>query len=290
MFEIQKHLAYSEDCFERLHRAGNQDLCISADFDSLPAQFGKGAIRIVMDGMSEGHGKEAVETAAPSLYLNLVGELMRISRELSRTVENIGSRADSGLSIREYLEQNMHRVLLDSIRKANHTLRRSPDSCAHCTVSIAIIFHRYLFTANLGDSPILLMDLADYEPELRPLYKMDNEAGKKIDNGELTEEEALHTEYQNGLLRFLGFERWDLLEEDENIHFKMTRLPEAFVLLLGSDGALAQLPRAEMAQMLERHIKNDNDFQGFLEELKQAVHEAGSDDDFTLLMDLVVSD
>ena len=289
MFEIQKHLAYSENCFERPHKPGNRDLCICTEFDSLPSQFGKGMIRIVMDGISQGHGKEAVEAAAPSLYLNLAGELMRISRELSLTAEEIGSRAGTGPSIGQFLKEQMHRVLLDSLRKANQTLRRLPEDSTYCTVSIAVLFHRYLFTANLGDSPILLMDLSDPEPKLRSLYDMDNEAGAMITRGELTEEEALHSGYQNGLLRFLGFERWDILE-DGNIHFRMTRMPESFVLLLGSDGALAQLPRPEMAQMLSRHLENDNCFQGFLEELKEAVHEAGSVDDFTLLMDLVASD
>ena len=302
MFEIKKHLAYSEDCFERPHRPGNRDVCICADFDSLPAQFGKGMVRIVMDGMSQANGKEAVEAAAPSLYLHLIGELMRLSRELSGKAEEIGSRMSAGISIREYLEGRMRGILLDGIRTTNNILRCSPGGKAYCTVSVAVIFHRYLFTANMGDSPILLLDRTAPEPELLPLYDMDNEAGRKIAMGELTEEEALHSEYQNGLLRFLGFEKRDLLE-DENIHFRMTLLPASFVLLLGSDGALAQLPRAEMAAMLVKHLNampvkqqgdeepNDDDpLREFLDELKQAVEETGSDDDFTLLADWVVSD
>ncbi len=289
MFEIKEHLAYSEDCFDRPHKPGNRDLCICADFDSLPAQFGKGMVRIVMDGMSQGHGKEAVETAAPVLYTNLIGELMHISRELSHRAEDIGSRADAGISIREYLAERMRTILLDSIRAANKVLRRSHPEETYCTVSVAVVFHRYLFTANVGDSPILLMNRAAPEPELIPLYHMDNMAGERIDRGELTEETALHTEYQNGLLRFLGFERWDLLD-DGNIHFRMMPLPESFVLLLGSDGALAQLPRREMAAMLDRHLNNEAPLAEFMQELKQAVGQTGSTDDFTLLMDLVISD
>lgn len=289
MFEIKEHLAYSEDCFERPDKPGNRDLCICADFDSLPAQFGKGMVRIVMDGMSQGRGKEAVEMAAPVLYMNLVGELMRISRELSQKAEDIGSRADVGLSIREYLYGQMRKILLDSIRAANKVLRDGLETETYCTVSVAVVFHRYLFTANVGDSPILMMDRTSPEPELVPLYDMDNMAGKMIARGELTEEAALHSDYQNGLLRFLGFERWDILE-DENIHFRMTLLPESFVLLLGSDGALAQLHRRDMAAMLDRHLNDGSSLREFMDELKLAVKQTGSKDDFTLLVDSVIAD
>lgn len=289
MFEIKEHLSYSEDCFERPEKPGNWDMCICADFDSKPAQFAKGMLRIALDGISQGNGKAAVEEAAPALYMNLAGELMRLSRELSRTVEDIGSRASAGISIREYLDGQMRKVLLDSIRSANKVLRDSLEEQTYCTVSVAVVFHRYLFTCNVGDSPILLMDRSAPEPELIPLYEMDNLAGEKIARGELTEETALHSKYQNGLLRFLGYEPRDILE-DENIHFRMTPLPESFVLLLGSDGALAQLPRREMAAMLDRHLNEGSSLREFMEELKEAVKKTGSNDDFTLIMDLVVAD
>lgn len=289
MFEILEHLRYSEDCFERPEKPGNRDLCICADFDSLPARFGKGAVRIVLDGMSQGYGKEAVEMAAPVLYGNLIGELMRVSRELSGRAEEIGSRMRAGISIREYLHEQLHAILLESIRAANKVLRRSAQSETYCTVSVAVMFHRYLFTANVGDSPIYLLDRTAPTPELLPLYDMDNMAGDMIARGELTEETALHTSYQNGLLRFLGYERWDILE-DENIHFRMTPMPASFVLLLGSDGALAQLPRREMADLLDRHLNEEASLRDFMNELKRAVEKTGSDDDFTLLMDSVISD
>lgn len=291
MFVVKEHLAYSEDCFDRPERPGNKDLCMAVDFDSLPAQFGKGMIRIVMDGMSQGRGKEAVETAAPSLYLNLAGELMLISREMAREVETIGESGAEGAEvfICDYLRRRMEKVMLDSLRITNGILRRSSDDQAYCTVSVAVVFHRYLFTANLGDSPIFLLDLSEEGSLLEPLYHMDNQAGTMIDRGELTEEDALHSDYQNALLRFLGYESRDMLE-DGNIHFRMTPLPESFLLLLGSDGALSQLSRREMTALLRRNLEERRSLRQILKELKREVGATGSDDDFTLLMDLVASD
>ena len=291
MFVVKEHLAYSEDCFDRPERPGNKDLCMAVDFDSLPAQFGKGMIRIVMDGMSQGQGKEAVETAAPSLYLNLAGELMLISREMSREVESIGeSEADGAeMFIRDYLQRRMEDVLLDSLRITNGILRRSADAHAYCTVSVAVVFHRYLFTANMGDSPIFLLDLSDEKSMLEPMYHMDNEAGFMMDRGQLTEEEALHSHHQNALLRYLGAESRDMLE-DGNINFRMTPLPESFLLLLGSDGALSQLSRREMTALLRNSLDEGKSLRQILKELKREVGATGSDDDFTLFMDLVATD
>lgn len=291
MFVVKEHLAYSEDCFDRPARPGNKDLCMAVDFDSLPAQFGKGMIRIVMDGMSQGRGKEAVELAAPSLYLNLAGELMLLSREMSREVEDIGESETEGAEafIRDYLQRRMEEVMLNSLRVTNGILRRSTEENAYCTVSVAVVFHRYLFTANLGDSPIFLLDLSDEKSLLAPMYHMDNEAGYRMDRGELTEEEALHSEYQNALLRFLGYESRDMLE-DGNINFRMTPLPESFLLLLGSDGALSQLSRQQMTELLRNNLEAGVSLRQILKEFKREVGATGSDDDFTLLMDLVATD
>lgn len=288
MFVVNEHLAYSEACFDRPGRPSNQDLCIAADFDSKPSYFGKGLIRIVMDGMSNGSGKEAVDAAAPSLYLNLAGKLMSVSRELSLYVEKaMEDPFKTEQVIHDYLATRIRSVLLDSLRATNTILRYSPADKAYCTVSVAVVFHRCLYTANMGDSPIYLLDLADENAPLQPLFIADNQAGTKIARGEMTEEEALHSDYQNGLQRFLGYEPYDLLD-DENIHFRVTKLPQSSLLLLGSDGALSQLLRRDMAEIIRSHLSDG--LPAIRDALIEHVGRSGSDDDFTLTIDWIETD
>lgn len=287
MFYVKDHLEFSEACFERDQKPENRDLCMSVDFNMLPSQYGKTLIRIVMDGMSHGDGKEAVELAAPVLSQYLVGPMMAISRRLGLDIEEA---VQKNLNEKEFLpdvEATIHTVLLEGLNRANRALRDSSKPEPHTTISVAVVFYRHIYTANMGDSPIYLFNMGSSEQKLIPLFVCDNEAAELIAMGALKEEEALHSEAQSRVRRFLGWKEWDLLENGE-IHFRVTPLPQSSVLLLGSDGALSQLTRQSMEMVIDDNICRDLD--AVKQELLHMVEESGSVDDVTLLMDRIVAD
>lgn len=287
MFQITEHFEYSDACFFRSRKPENRDLCICADFNTLPSEYGKGMIRIVMDGMSVGNGKEAVELAAPVLYRQLVGPFMALSRELALYIEQCMQEQTDEDEMYDYIRERIHFVLLDGLRQTNNIMRQSRYEEPHCTVSAAVVFYRRIYTANLGDSPIFLMDLDAEEPALEPLYVCDNLAGAKLRSGALTEEQALHSRGMSLVDRFLGWKQDDLLA-DREIHFKETPLPQSCLLMLGSDGALSQVLQQDMAQAIRINLPAG--LSAVMASLQHMVERSGSVDDFTLLMDLIESD
>lgn len=286
MFRVKKHDEFSEACFERENKPENRDLCISADFNALPSEYGKGLIRIVMDGMSNGDGKEAVELAAPVLYQHLVGRMMTISWELAHYIEDCVQRQCEEEEILAHIREVIRMVIFDGLDQANRALRQSSKPEPYCTISVAVVFYRHLYTANMGDSPIYLLDCKEPDGELQPLFVCDNEAAELISFGVLNEDDALHTAYQSHVRRFLGYKGFDMLEDGE-IHFRVTPLPRSCVLMLGSDGALSQLTRQSMAQIVRDNLPRGMD--SVREALLDQVEESGSVDDVTLLMDWIIA-
>ncbi len=287
MFYVKEHVEFSEACFERFQKPENRDLCISVDLNTLPSEYGKALIRIVMDGMTNADGKEAVELAAPMLYQYLIGPMMAVSRKLALYIEDCSENNLPEDVILAHISNSIHAVLLDGLDRINRGLCNSSNPKPYCTISVAVVFYRHIYTANMGDSPIYLMDLNSESKELLPLFVCDNEAAELIAVGALTEETALHSQAQNHVRRFLGYKGRNLLEDSE-IHFRVTPLPQTSVLLIGSDGALSQLTRRCMGKVIEDNICRDLD--AVMQELQHMVEESGSVDDFTLLMDYIESD
>lgn len=287
MFHVSDHYEFSEACFERFDKPENRDLCISVDFNALPSEYGKGLIRIVMDGMSNGDGKEAVELAAPVLYQYLVGHMLAVSRELALYIEDcVQNQYDEELML-SHIREVIHTVIFDGLDRTNRALRSSSKPEPYCTISVAVVFYRHVYTANMGDSPIYLLDCNDSNAELTPLFDCDNEAAELIALGALTEADALHTKHQSRVRRFLGYKGYDMLETGE-IHFRTTPLPQSSVLLLGSDGALSQLTRQTIGQLVRDNLCRD--LNAVMAALQDMVEETGSVDDFTLLMDRIEAD
>lgn len=287
MFLVKEHYEFSDACFERDEKPENRDLCICADFNTLPSEYGKGSVRIVMDGMSNGDGKEAVELAAPVLLYHLAGRMMSVSRELAQYIEDCLESGVDEETMWEYVHSTVYGVVLEGLRRANRALYNSSCEEPYCTVSVAVVFHRRIYTANMGDSPIYLLDLSDKEPELKPLFTCDNIAAEMIASGALTEETALYSPYQSKVRRFLGYKQYDMLAGGE-IHFMETPLPQSGILLLGSDGALSQLLRREMAEVIRNHWEEG--LAAVKDELLIRVGDTGSTDDFTLVMDWIEAD
>jgi len=97
VFTIKDHFEYSEACFKREPASQNQDLCICTDFSTLPTPYGKGTVRIVMDGMGQGDGKEAVEIAAQALLHHLTGQLALTSRSMADYLESSSLIAETSV-------------------------------------------------------------------------------------------------------------------------------------------------------------------------------------------------
>lgn len=285
MFTIKDHFEYSEACFKREPASQNQDLCICTDFSTLPTPYGKGTVRIVMDGMGQGDGKEAVEIAAQALLHHLTGQLALTSRSMADYLESSILNSTDSEVIRDRLCQWIFGTIRSALVAANDIMCSSSFPRPYCTFSVAVIFYRYVFTANLGDSPIYLMNLSGSGAELIPLFACHNVAGEMVASGEISEEEALHSPMASQLRLFLGHREYDLVCQ---CHYDWMELPQQSILLLGSDGALAQLTRQTMASIISAH--RSEGLSAVFEELQLQVEESGSVDDFTLVMDWIETD
>ncbi len=285
MFLVKDHSEICEACFARPSKPENRDLLISCDLNTLPSPCGKVLVRVVMDGVSEADGKEAVEIAADTLLRQLVSRLTTLSRRMADQVTKGYEEGRDDAEIQDQLQGWIYDILRDALYAANDALTSSEYPRPYCTVSIAVAFDRYLYSCNLGDSPIYLLNLSTPSAELTSLFRCGNTAGRKVAEGTMTEAEALHCREASQLELFLGCREYDLLDE---IYLSRTPLPQSCVLLLGSDGSLAQLPRQEMADAIRNHL--DGGLAAVQMELQSLVEESGSTDDFTLVMDRIESD
>ena len=285
MFVIKDHFEYSDACFARIRHPENRDLCICADFSTQPAEYGKGMVRVVMDGMSDGNGKEAVEIAAQSLMHHLLGKLIAASRPMAESIETGILNGLDSEALGQQLKDRIFGIIQAAFNAADNALRSSSYDKPNCTISVAVVFYRYLFTANMGDSPIYLLDLSAKASDLIPMFQCHNVAGESVAVGTMTEEEALHSRAASLLRVFLGCREYSLVGYT---HFAMTELPQRSILLLGSDGALAQLTKKTMASTLSAHYADG--LESAHEELQRLVEESGSVDDYTLVMDLIETD
>ena len=285
MFQLKEHMEFSEACFERDKSPENRDMALCVDFSSLPSPYGKGFVRVVMDGVTNADGAEAVEIAARTLLRDLCGRLTAESRslalELAERLRNGGADED----IREWLAGIFHRIIQEALVKADEALLGSEYPKPFCTVSVAVVFYRYIFTANLGDSPIYLLDLNAAEKNLTPLFECHNMAGKAMAAGQMTEEEMLVSPKANLLNKFLGNwkDRWG-----SRASYMVRELPQSCILLLGSDGALGQLLCRDMAGLID--VCREDGLEAVRQELEELVGASGSVDDFTITMDWIESD
>lgn len=283
MFYVLEHFEVSEVCFRK--DFDNRDACLSLDLSALPHPYGKSLIRVVMDGVSNGDGDAAVQIAPRSLLYHLGSGLLEKHIDLADRVEHMVTSGADDQEIKNFLETHIYGIIHNALTAANDALKKSQYPRPYCTVSIAIVFFRYIFTANLGDSPIYLMNLDPKNPTLQPIFTCHNAAGEKMHQGSFTEAQALQSNEASKLHLFLGWRDYDLLRDTS---YDSALLPQSSILLLGSDGALAQVLRTEMADVISKYHTCGLDT--IYQELKSLVEESGSIDDFTLIMDRIESD
>lgn len=201
----------------------NQDYLFSIETNSIPENISKTALYMVCDGVSNANGMEASVTAVNSAYPVLAS---LIANSVALT----------------YHDAEMRRVFINQIMKkavmtADAKLREMQTNTA-TTMSIAFIYDDTVYTCNIGDSPIYLLQLAKDEAQsvLHPLFQSHNKTGIDLTLGKITKEEAAGSRYKNMLLRYVGGAQ--ALSEDE-IFITTHRLSQDNILLIGSDGALS---------------------------------------------------
>ncbi len=283
MFYIKNHFSYSDACFERKKGQDNWDMCFSMDFNSQPNSYGNFSLRVVMDGVSTEKGGRAVKIAFPAICRNLAGELAAASLELNALVEEAYTEEQEDENSRR-IDDLLHKIVLGSFQQTNDILRN--NNCM-TTLSVAIFFNDWLFTANIGDSPIYLINLNKTPLQLQGIFTCQTVAQERIDSGRMSEEEAINSQYQSQVTEILGYcdeddPNYNMLD-DKNINWKRTDIPLNGLLLMGSDGALSYQTKEAMARLVEENLING--LSAVCDAFKQQVRAAGGEDDFTLIID-----
>lgn len=170
------------------------------------------------------------------------------------------------------------RQLKEAILEMDASLR--PVNTCISTISLALVQGSFVYTANLGDSPILLVQLdEDNVPcALKEVYTCHNRAGMAVAAGSMTKEEALTSDLKNQLcVEVLG-----MRPDRTAISTAVAGLGQNNLLLMGSDGALSVIPEDAMLKIIAEHI--DSGLVAVNQALFRAVKAAGGDDNYTLLI------
>lgn len=245
----------------RHNRPENQDAYFILTGTARPDGSGQMIIQAVLDGISSANGKEASGYALDAAYKSLGGLLAR-SRDLAAMDED----RRYGLILQ---------AMKDAVRRADTALRTRPGDNGS-TISIAVVFGGYVYTCNIGDSPIYLVKDCGEGPALTELFFSHNEAGIQVREGKMTRDEAVYSPSRNHLCRALGDAR--RIREDE-IPFFREPLGASGILLMGSDGALSVFPPARLLELASRAVTMQN----LVEQVYEDVQDSDSDDNFTLL-------
>lgn len=264
---------------DKNRRAENEDLCgwlLTGGAPDDLAAAGKTGVFFVADGVSTANGRETVRLVE-----------RHIRKEAARL-------AGTGYDFLEMDEQTradeIFRQMKQLLRTVDSWLR--PAGFYGATASVAFVLGDWVYTANVGDSPILLVRLDAYdEPKadlpaglhtVEELYYCANLAGEAVAGGEMSEAAALRSDRKDQLTgRVLG-DRPD----DRDIKTGKTVLGSNNLLLLGSDGALSVLPQRTLLD-----IVTDNLTEG-VGKMNRALYEAvqkeaWASDNYTLLAQVI---
>ena len=260
-------------------RVENEDLCgwlLTGGAPDELAGAGKTGVFFVADGVSSTNGKETVR---------LVERYIR--KEIARL-------AGAGYDFLEMDEQTradeIFLQMKQMLRTVDSWLR--PTGYYGATASVAFVLGDWVYTANLGDSPILLVRLTEYdEPKetlpaglktIEELYCCGNQAGRALAAGEMSEEEALQSDRKDYLTgRVLG----DRPDESDIATGKAV-LGSNNLLLLGTDGALSVLPKQKLLDIVAEHLEES------VTKMNRALYaavreEAWATDNYTLLAQVI---
>lgn len=263
MFSILESFLYSD----RNGREENQDRAFSIHCDTAPPEDNRMLILCVMDGVSQNNGGEAVHLAAPFLQSCMA--------DLSASAPELLYGSD------EEIEAQIYDALCDTILQADHHLR----SVGCTTISIAVVFNQYIYAANVGDSPIYLIDLpaAPDVPSVTDLFQCHNAAGDPLwDDSTLSAQDR--REYLSASCRLLRCAGSFSGLHREDIHLACAKLRSNNLLLLGTDGALSVLCKKELLELAASNISpyGSHTLRSLTDALYTCVKKKQSTDNFTL--------
>lgn len=271
MFCIRETFLYSD----RNAREENQDRALSIHCSTAPPAENSMLILCVMDGVSRNNGGEAVRHAAPFLQ-GCLSDLVAAAPELLYCSD-------------EELEAQIFDALCDAILETDRHLR----AIGCTTVSIAVVFDGRIYAANVGDSPIYLIDLPDSpgEPSITELFRCHNAAGDPIwDDTRLSPQALAEYEAASSFLLRCAGSLSGLNKED--IHLISAKLRSNNLLLLGSDGALSVLCKKALLELAAGKASpyGGNALRPLTEALYGAVREKHGTDNFTLVGAMIQRD
>lgn len=254
MLYIDNYYQFSK----KISHPENGDKAFSIIFDTSPSGQEKIAIFCVMDGVSKSDGAEKSSLLASKI----------IRQHFAQIFSNIDDLIDMDETGKM---KYFFSIMKNAILSADRLLWDEIDYLA-CTASIAIVFEEWVYTANIGDSPIYLYD--NMNDSLVKLFTCHNVASEKIRSGEITKEEAMTYDGKNRLTKVVGGRNGLLVDSDVSTMKHL--LPQDGILLLGSDGALSQFSENILSQIISSNHCNMRTLSNSIYE--QVVAENGKDD------------
>ena len=246
-------------------RDHNEDAFLVADLTTRtvdltnggPHQVGeRGILFLVADGMGgAAAGELASSMAADLIFRHLIESW---NTETDPAPENFTQH------LRTAVEQANERIHLYS--------REHPDVRGMgTTATVAGVLGGVLYLAQVGDSRAYLVRGG----VASQLTKDQSLMQRLVDAGELTEEEAEHSERRNIILQALG--------PDARIRVDLTwqRLSRGDTLVICSDGLSGQVKREEIAELLKSQAQADLD--GLCAQLIAVANERGGPDNITVV-------
>lgn len=239
-------------------RNQNMDGALTLQLGICPNVVGGAWLGVVCDGTSDSQGKLATRTALRSVCVSsgeLLAVLPRLRDKMDKELAQAGELPAQEVMRRtqELLCARLFPLLRELIADAHsRILEIGLDSAA--TMTVALIFGGYAFTANLGDSPAFLLRREDEQVQWNAMYRRHHDG--------------------RGLTRWIG----------GGSNFQLTDIPvfcsplsPESLLVLGSDGALPPALDEELAGALDSR----DDFNEQCAFLLRRAEATGSTDNFT---------
>lgn len=219
--------AYSDAC----GRNQNMDGALTLELGMRPNIVGGMWLGAVCDGTSDSDGKRAARVALRSVCADageLLAELPRLRERLDRLMSDAATPTPVLMErAREQLCTRLLPMLRYFIQNAhNQILLNGLDAAA--TITVAVVYGGYLFTANLGDSPAFLLRREEGGVACVPMYTRHHDG--------------------RGITRWIGGKA-QLTEGDIPVFCQ--RLSQNSLVVLGSDGALPAMLEPDLASALD---------------------------------------
>lgn len=276
-------MIYFNEAIAFSHRNGreeNQDACgYLISRNQFPDSSVNGAVYFVADGVSNSNGSEAaarIKKGYRKVLAKLLMECITFQEETQAMQLS-----------KETVAWELCEKLRDAVQALDKIVAGDRSRDVGATISLALVLGCHVYTANLGDSPIYLMELDDDDMpmELIPLYQCHNGAA------DLPEEEALRSDGKYVLtVPVLGD-----APKREDIAVCSNGLYQNNLLLLGSDGALAALTKASIKDLIgdcmnAAESEEANKLDKINSALFDAIKAAGEEDNYTLVGQMIRTD